>query len=87
MDYEALTEALQKKKIAGAGLDVTDPEPLDANHPLVKMENVGKLNTILIIPCPYFLRIFCHFLDLRFTLPPSPFFVFFELSTPPVWAF
>lgn len=36
---EALSEALAQKKIAGAGLDVTDPEPLPAEHPLWKMPN------------------------------------------------
>jgi phosphoglycerate dehydrogenase-like enzyme len=36
----ALVEALQNKKIAGAALDVTDPEPLPANHPLWRMPNV-----------------------------------------------
>ena len=32
--------ALQKKMIAGAGLDVFSKEPIDSNHPLSKMENV-----------------------------------------------
>jgi phosphoglycerate dehydrogenase-like enzyme len=36
----ALVEALQWKQLAGAGLDVTDPEPLPAGHPLRKMANV-----------------------------------------------
>ncbi len=36
---EALVEALQRKQIAGAGLDVTDPEPLPADCPLRKMAN------------------------------------------------
>jgi phosphoglycerate dehydrogenase-like enzyme/glyoxylase-like metal-dependent hydrolase (beta-lactamase superfamily II) len=36
---ETLVEALQKKQIAGAGLDVTDPEPLPDGHPLWKMAN------------------------------------------------
>ncbi len=36
----ALIEALEKKQIAGAGLDVTDPEPLPEGHPLWKMSNV-----------------------------------------------
>ncbi|MBO0765630.1 MAG: hypothetical protein J2P50_13720, partial [Hyphomicrobiaceae bacterium] len=33
VDTAALIEALQAAKIAGAGLDVTDPEPLPAGHP------------------------------------------------------
>ncbi len=36
----ALVEALQAKRLAGAGMDVTDPEPLPAGHPLWKMTNV-----------------------------------------------
>jgi phosphoglycerate dehydrogenase-like enzyme len=31
-----LLKALEEGTIAGAGLDVTDPEPLPANHPLWK---------------------------------------------------
>jgi phosphoglycerate dehydrogenase-like enzyme len=37
---DALVEALSTRRLAGAGLDVTDPEPLPANHPLWKFENV-----------------------------------------------
>jgi phosphoglycerate dehydrogenase-like enzyme len=37
---ESLTRALQERRLAGAGLDVTDPEPLPAEHPLCGMENV-----------------------------------------------
>lgn len=40
VDTDALTQALEAKKIRGAVLDVTDPEPLPANHPLRNMENV-----------------------------------------------
>ncbi|HMC66214.1 MAG TPA: D-2-hydroxyacid dehydrogenase, partial [Gemmataceae bacterium] len=36
----ALVEALEKGQIAGAGMDVTDPEPLPEGHPLWKMANV-----------------------------------------------
>jgi phosphoglycerate dehydrogenase-like enzyme len=35
-----LTAALEKGSIGGAGLDVTDPEPLPAGHPLWSMKNV-----------------------------------------------
>ncbi len=40
VDQEALVEALREGVIAGAGLDVTDPEPIDPDHPLVHMDNV-----------------------------------------------
>ena len=36
----ALEAALKAKKIAGAGLDVVDPEPLPNDHPFWKMSNV-----------------------------------------------
>lgn len=35
-----LVAALQSQVLAGAGLDVTDPEPLPAEHPLWKQNNV-----------------------------------------------
>ena len=37
---EDLIEALQSGKIWGAGLDVTDPEPMQHNNPLLSMKNV-----------------------------------------------
>ena len=40
VDHEALTEALQNGQIRGAALDVTEPEPLPRDHPLLKMDNV-----------------------------------------------
>lgn len=39
-DGVALIDALKSKRIAGAGLDVTDPEPLPPGHPLWKMDRV-----------------------------------------------
>jgi phosphoglycerate dehydrogenase-like enzyme len=38
-DTAALVKALDSKKLAGAGLDVTDPEPLPKGHPLWKFPN------------------------------------------------
>lgn len=40
VDTDALLGALHSGKVAGAGLDVTDPEPLPAKHPLWQMDNV-----------------------------------------------
>ncbi len=40
VDNMALYEALRDGKIAFAALDVTDPEPLPANHPLLTLNNV-----------------------------------------------
>jgi phosphoglycerate dehydrogenase-like enzyme len=37
---EALVKALDSRQLAGAGLDVTDPEPLPKGHPLWKFPNV-----------------------------------------------
>lgn len=39
-DAAALANALETRRLAGAGLDVTDPEPLPKGHPLWKFENV-----------------------------------------------
>ncbi|MGH2356249.1 MAG: D-2-hydroxyacid dehydrogenase [Chloroflexota bacterium] len=40
IDHQALVRALRAGEIAGAGLDVTEPEPLPAGHPLWQMPNV-----------------------------------------------
>jgi len=40
IDEKALLDALNKKQIAGAGLDVFDVEPLPLDHPYRKMDNV-----------------------------------------------
>jgi glyoxylate reductase len=40
VDTDALVDALQAGVIAGAGIDVTEPEPLPRDHPLLLMRNV-----------------------------------------------
>jgi D-3-phosphoglycerate dehydrogenase len=40
VDEAALTETLAARRIAGAGLDVFETEPLPAGHPLTMLENV-----------------------------------------------
>jgi glyoxylate reductase len=40
VDTQALTLALAQDRIAAAALDVTEPEPLPRNHPLLSMPNV-----------------------------------------------
>jgi glyoxylate reductase len=40
VDTAALTEALAQRTICAAGLDVTDPEPLPRDHPLLGLDNV-----------------------------------------------
>ncbi len=40
VDTDALAEALQENRIYHAALDVTDPEPLPRDHPLLAMDNL-----------------------------------------------
>lgn len=42
MNQNDLYEALATNQIAGAGLDVTVPEPLPTDHPLFTLKNCGK---------------------------------------------
>jgi len=43
VDTESLQQALTKGTIAGAGLDVFDPEPVPTDHPILGLDNVVVL--------------------------------------------
>jgi len=51
VNQEDLYEALSTGRIAGAGLDVTTPEPLPTHHPLFTLKNCGKH------ACMYFIEV------------------------------
>ena len=40
VDQQALTEALRERRIAGAGIDVYEREPVDPNDPILTLDNV-----------------------------------------------
>ena len=40
VDHEALLEYLVSKRLYAAALDVTEPEPLPRDHPILKLDNV-----------------------------------------------
>jgi glyoxylate reductase len=40
VDHQALYDVLSDRKIGGAGLDVTDPEPLPRDDPLLALDNL-----------------------------------------------
>ena len=64
IDTDALIDALNNKRIAGAGLDVTDPEPLPPGHPLWSAENVMITPHVSAVSSGNTVRIFSIFSDL-----------------------
>lgn len=58
VNQEDLYEALSTGQVAAAGLDVTTPEPLPTNHPLLTLKNCGKYTQ-----CQKYLSCFCLFPD------------------------
>lgn len=47
VNQDDLYQALTSGQIAAAGLDVTTPEPLPTNHPLLTLKNCGKNHALL----------------------------------------
>ena len=52
VDQDALTRALAEHRIAGAVLDLTDPEPLPPDHPLWSLDNCHITMHLSGIPTP-----------------------------------
>lgn len=68
LDQNALIDALNEERLGGAALDVTDPEPLPAEHPLRKAKNILLTphvagNTTLGYTCDKNVALFCSELD------------------------
>lgn len=49
MKQEDLYEALTTGQVAAAGLDVTTPEPLPTEHPLLTLKNCGEGTSCILV--------------------------------------
>ena len=63
IDEAALLDALRAKRIAGAGLDVYGHEPLPADHPLRKLDNVILLPHVGYVVEQNYRLVYSHVLD------------------------
>jgi D-3-phosphoglycerate dehydrogenase len=59
----ALVEALQQRRIRGAGMDVYDDEPLPADHPYTKLDNVVLTPHIGWVTADHFTRFASGMID------------------------
>ncbi len=63
IDHDALLDALESGHVAGAGLDVTEPEPLPAGHPLLVRDDVIVTPHIASSTVAGRARLFAHAFD------------------------
>ena len=63
VDHDALLAALESGQVAGAGLDVTEPEPLPAGHPLLERPDVIVTPHIASSTVAGRARLFAHAFD------------------------
>jgi D-3-phosphoglycerate dehydrogenase len=66
VDHEALLDALERGHLAGAGLDVTEPEPLPADHALRRLARVVITPHIASHTAVGRLRLYAHAVDNAF---------------------
>jgi D-3-phosphoglycerate dehydrogenase / 2-oxoglutarate reductase len=57
VDTDALVDALKSGKLSAAGLDVSNPEPIPAGHPLRSMENVVFTSHVASASLPAMMRL------------------------------
>jgi len=63
VDHDALLHALERGHLAGAGLDVTEPEPLPADHPLRRHPRVVVTPHVASHTAVGHLRLYRHAID------------------------
>ena len=68
VDHDALLDALDRGHLAGAGLDVTEPEPLPADHPLRRQPRVVITPHIASQTAVGRLRLYAHAIDNAFAV-------------------
>jgi len=68
VDHDALLDALERGHLAGAGLDVTEPEPLPADHPLRRQPRVVITPHIASQTAVGRLRLYAHAIDNAFAV-------------------
>ena len=68
VDLGALLDALERGHLAGAGLDVTEPEPLPADHPLRRQPRVVITPHIASQTAVGRLRLYAHAIDNAFAV-------------------